>query len=262
MSFLAGKRILLTRTVEQNLLTDSLVRDYAATPVHFSCVNLEILSQNIHSALKKLQGVTTEYTDIIFSSRNGVLAVASCDDNLAYTLQHFRIVAVGKKTAQALKKLNINTAFIPTDASQQGLIQVYQTQTPPQQVFFFRAEEGSDALADYFDTLNIKTQLVSAYRTTCNTEDASPMVQELRHQRIDAVLLGSAKTALFYCQRIANLELANQPIIAVISKQVAEAADKLGLNVQVIAEEPSFKAMLDGLNQHFTELTERNPHVF
>lgn len=251
MTHLKGKRILLTRTKEQNKNTAQLVKSMGAIPVCLPCIHIDYLSTNIRQALKKLHANNASNTDIIFSSSNGVKAVASCVHSFKEGLQGFRIVAVGHKTAQALTEYDCTPAFIPSESSQQGLIAAYQQQTLPQHVYFFRAEEGSDDLLLALEQQGVDTHLIPSYRASCPKGYVSTIVTQLNNKDIDAVLLGSAKAAAFYVQRIANLNIANTPTIAVMSPQVEKAADKLGLKVQIIANKPSFSAMLQGLDDYF-----------
>lgn len=251
MSHLKGKHILLTRTAEQNKNTAQVVEKTGAIPVLFPCIHITYLSENIQQTLAEIQTEEPVNTDIIFSSSNGVKAVASCVHSLKKSLQGFRIVAVGHKTAQALAEHDCTPAFIPKEASQKGLIAAYQRQNMPQKAYFFRAEEGSDDLLLALKQQGVDTHLIPSYRASCPNDDVSPIISQLKNKAIDAVLLGSAKTAAFYVQRIANLNLANAPVIAVMSPQVEKAADKLGLKVQIIANKPSFSAMLQGLDDYF-----------
>jgi len=251
MKHLQNKRILLTRTSEQNKNTAQQLKSIGAIPVYFPCIQIDYLNENIQQALTRLHTEKARNTDIIFSSSNGVKALASCVDDLKKSLHGFRIVAVGHKTAQTLSEHGCTPAFIPEEASQKGLIAAYQQQSLPQQAYFFRAEEGSDDLLHALEQQGVNTHLIPSYRASCPNDDASPMITQLQNNAIDAVLLGSAKTAAFYVQRIANLDLANTPVIAVMSPQVEKAADKLGLKVQIIANKPSFRAMLQGLDDYF-----------
>jgi uroporphyrinogen III methyltransferase/synthase len=259
MQYLKHKNIMLTRTAEQNEASLSLLESYAAKPVLFPCLNIEYLKQNIQEVWEVLRKNASENTDIIFSSRNGVAAVAACLPDFAHALSGFRLVAVGDKTASSLLELGCTVSMIPSIPSQKGLIAMYQQQKLPQKAFFFRALEGSDDLQAYLTSNQVATQLIPCYKTSCNTEPTPEVIQQLKLGQIDAVLLGSARTAACYVQRIKDINLANRPAIAVMSQQVAKAADKLGLDVQVIAKEPSFKNMLQGLNQYFAE--QGNKHV-
>lgn len=251
MNHLQDKRILLTRTSEQNKNTAKQLKSMGAIPVYFPCIQIDYLNNNIQQALTRLYTEKARNADIIFSSSNGVKAVVSCVDNLKKSLHGFRIVAVGNKTAQTLNEHDCTPAFIPEEASQKGLIATYQQQSLPQHAYFFRAEEGSDDLLQALERQGVNTHLIPSYRANCPNDDATPIITQLKNKDIDAVLLGSAKTAAFYVQRIANVSLANTPVIAVMSPQVEKAADKLGLKVQIIANKPSFSAMLQGLDNYF-----------
>ncbi len=246
MSALQGKHVLLTRTEAQNQALVPLVRDYGAIPVSFPCLRITYCEENIQQAMRHIKPNLN--TDIVFSSRNGVLAWAAASMDSIDTLKACRMVAVGQKTANALHELGLKAEIIPELSSQQGLIQAYRQASLPKQVYFFRAEQGSDDLLNFLQTQGVKTQLIHAYQSTCNTATLKP---ELAKQ-VDAVLLGSAKTAACFAQNIKHTPLRESVIIATMSQQVTKAADKLGLKVQITATEPSFKAMLDGLNNHFT----------
>ena len=253
MKHLHGKHILLTRTPEQNKETAKLVTSLGAIPESLPCTSIISLPQPIQQAWAGLQEFP-ENTDVIFSSRNGVQAVAEHVNDFQQLLSRFRVIAVGEKTAQALKNYGIHAGWMPNQASQQGLITDYPKYGLPKHAVFFRAETGSDALLDFLIDQGVQTTLVTAYKAILNPEENTTMIQQLQKGEIDAVLLGSARTAEFYLQKTGDLKLANHPAIAVMSPQVEKAADKLGLNVQVIAKQPSFKAMLESLNDYFATM--------
>jgi len=260
VNFLQGKRILLTRTEAQNQQTATLVQKHGAIPVFFPCLAIHFLHGNMRVALHDLQSARNQGSDIIFSSRNGVLAMLDCVQDLKSSLQGFRLVAVGQKTADLLRQHGCVVDMIPQQASQQGLIDTYMMQTLPQQVFFFRAEQGNDDLMRFFAKNSIKAQLIPSYRSIC-VENNPEILDKLQQQPMAAVLLGSAKTAMFFAEKTRNIHwlsaevaAADAPVIAVMSQQVAVAAGNVGLKVQVIANKPSFEAMLDGLNTYFSNI--------
>ncbi len=251
LKHIQGKRILLTRTAEQNQHTATLVAAFGATPVLLACTKISPLTQHIQQAWQALKQTNPQTTHIIFSSQNGVNAVAKTRPDFLDTLSAYTVVSVGEKTSQALLKHQISPAWEAQQASQTGLIQGYDIQDFPKTAFFFRAETGSDDLLHFLNTHNVQTHLIPAYRASLDNTSAAPIIHQLRANRIDAVLLGSARIAKFYTQKIDNIGLANHPVIAVMSQQVRKAADKLGLSVQVIAETPSFESMLKGLDDYF-----------
>ncbi|MDQ7004472.1 MAG: uroporphyrinogen-III synthase [Ghiorsea sp.] len=253
MNHLQDKHILLTRTEAQNKTTAKLVSKVGAMPVLFPCASIQILTENIQHAWQILSQLPTKNTDIIFSSRNGVEAVAQTVPKLAETLAKYRVIAVGEKTAQSLQERDIQPNWQPQIASQQGLIQDYPSHELPKYILFFRAKAGSDDLLNFLEQHGVHTKLCLAYDTLIQTEAQPQVLQQLKQGHIDAVLLGSARTAEFYAKKIQSTPNKARPVVAVMSQQVRKAADKLGLNVQVVASEPSFHAMLQGLNDYFEQ---------
>jgi len=252
MNHLLGKNILLTRTAEQNHATATLVAALGATPFSLACSHIQPLPNNIQTAWEQLNESNPQTTDVIFSSANGVGIVANTAPDFTNTLAAYTVVSVGNKTNQALEQYNVSPAWTAEQSSQKGLIQGYKTRVLPQTAFFFRAETGADCLLNHLEKQGVKTHLIPTYRAEMDNTDATAIIQQLKDNTIDAVLLGSARTAAFYVQKIGNVELANHPTVVVMSQQVRKAADKLGLSVQVIAETPSFESMLKGLDNYFT----------
>ena len=247
---LAGKRILITRAVEQIAETTALIEKKRAITIAFPCLEHEVLLDNIQQGLERIKDVS----DIVFTSVNGIRAVFKNSPNaIAASFQNKRIAVVGKKTADALKKHHLQADIIPKIASQHGLIKAYQEQGIPQSLVFFRAEDGSNVLLKYLQNQGVETQLITAYRSVCPTGNNTKVLSLLVDNTIDATLLGSSKTAAHYLQRIANLELANRPVLVAISQQVADAADKLGLKVQLIAKHANFPSMLESLAEYFSQ---------
>lgn len=247
---LAGKRILITRAAQQVAETTALIKKNAAIAVPFPCLEYRFLKTSTLQGLSHVK----HYSDVVFTSVNGVRAVfENSPTSTADIFQDKRIAVVGEKTAGALRKYNVQADIIPKTASQEGLIKAYQEQGLPQKLLFFRAENGSDVLLEHLQSHGIKTHLITAYQSICPDEDNTEVLAMLEENTIDATLLGSSKTAEHYLQRIGNIELANRPTLVAISQQVADAADKLGLKVQLIATDANFPSMLESLAEYFSQ---------
>jgi len=242
---LAGKRILLTRAKAHLPALDRAVQAHGGIAIHLPCLDIEYSPENINT----IKAGHSHFSDIAFTSATGVHAVAECI-SLPHICQHKRVAAVGKKTADALQQYGVHVDITPQCASQDGLIAAYRAHGLPRSLLFFRAEQGRDALVDTLQSQNICVSMVMAYRTVCPQDDASDIIASMQANAIDAVLLGSAKTAAFYIQRIGSVTLANQPIIVVISESLAIAVRKMGLSVQVVAKHASFEAMLNDLAEY------------
>jgi len=248
---LRDKQVLVTRAEKYYPALSRLVASYGASAVSLPCLAIESMPQSVADGMRGLE----DCTDVLFTSVSGVQAVASLlaadGVRLDDVLQNRRIAAVGKKTAAALSGMGIDVDIVPATASQDGLIDAYAAKGLPKQLLFFRAEQGREDLVQLMRQHGVPVTVVSAYRTVCPAGDASAVIAKLQAGDIDAVLLGSARTASHYLQRVGSLELANRPVIVAISEKMAAATRALGLSVQVVAKEASFEAMLDALAEYY-----------
>ena len=248
MNPLAGKRILVTRASGQSDAVTGLIAQRGAMALCLPCLAVQCLPENIR---KGLAGLPADAA-ILLSSANGVsCSMQAMGADFTPLFHRHPVIAVGEHTAAALAEHGIQAAWTASEASQEGLIQGFAEHGLPGAVCFLRAEEGRDVLQQALRAQGSAVRLVHAYRTICPADDASGTVQALEHGGIDAVLLGSSRTAAHYVQRIGNVQLANRPAVVVISPQVAAAASNAGLSVQAVAKEASFAAMLDALADYF-----------
>ncbi len=255
---LVGRNILVTRTSDQAESTAVEISNRGGNPLLLPCLEMVCLKKNIMASIPMLEEVGRE---VLFTSRNGVACVAAeLGDMFTRLLSPHRVTAVGEKTAATLAQLGVHAAMQPESASQIGLIEAYRRRGAPEQILFYRAEEGSDLLAGALTASGCNVTTIHAYRMQCPDSDASAIIRKIEQGEVDGVLLGSTKTVRNYLQRIGSLEAANIPAIAVISQQVAKAAAEAGLSVQVVAKTASFDAMLDALADYFNDSGAEN-HV-
>jgi len=246
---LAGKRILVTRAAEQFEAVAGLIEQRGGVPLPFPCLAVQCLPDNIRTALRDLPPDAA----ILLSSANGVHCAAQAlgGDFIPLFSRH-QVIVVGPHTADALAGLGIQAAWTADEASQDGLIQGFAEHGLPASVCFLRAEEGRDVLQDALQQQGVEVRLVHAYRTVCPDDNPIAVLCAMQQGEVDAVLLGSSRTVRHYVQRIGDAALADKPAVAVISQQVAAAAQHAGLSVQAVAKEASFTAMLDALEEFFT----------
>jgi len=245
MRDLADKRILITRAVKQIQSVAKCIRQRGGLPIAFPCLEVICLVEPVQASVRWL---ATNGVQAAFTSSNGVSCVAhALGDAFVSTFHSVPVIAIGQRTADTLKAAGIEAAWIPQHASQEGLLGTWQQRGLPEHLVFFRAKQGRDMLPAAMKQAGVNVHLVPAYHTVCPDDDASPVIQALHDHAIDAVLIGSARTANHYVRRIGDVQLANRPAIAVISPQVADAARILDLDVQIIAKEASFASLLDAL---------------
>jgi len=249
MSGLTGKRILITRASGQVEDIAKRIRQCGGMPVAFPCLAVRCCPESIRQSVRLLEG---DGVHALFTSTNGVHCVArALRDTFVSIFESVPVVTIGHHTAKALSDMGVQAAWIPRKASQKGLMDAYRQRGLPARLVFFRAEQGRDILPEALKTAGVDVRLIPAYRTICPDDDATAVIKALKDGGVDAVLLGSSRTAQHYVRRIGNTRLANRPAIAVISGQVANTVRTMNLDVQVVAKEASFASMLDGLEVWF-----------
>lgn len=244
---LHGRTILITRAAHQYESIATLVRSHGGQPISLPCLEVQALPPVIIQSLPNLKKVS----DVLFTSTNAVRIlneVLLSDQHLPtlnQVLEERRIASVGKKTTEFLKSLNIQADITASTESQLGLIEAYRKHGLPKSLIFYRAEEGSDRVINELQSQGVNVRLIKSYRSICPQNGCGDVRRSIEQGKVDVVLLASSRTAKHYVQRIANIDVANIPRIIVISQQVANAASKLGLQVDAIARETSFNSMLE-----------------
>ncbi len=245
MGELTGKHILITRAATQTAAVANEIRHRGGIPLCLPCLAVQCLPHHVRKGFGLLKGRDVQ---ALFTSANGVhCAAEAMGDVFTSALRDIPVIAIGRRTASALRGHGVTPAWVPGQASQEGLLAGWRSHGLPRRLVFFRAEEGRDFLPDALAAAAVDVRLVPAYRTVCPHDDADDIIRALKEGNIDAVLLGSARTARHYVQRIGDARLAGRPAVVVISRQVATAAVSMNLDVQVVAKEASFVSMLDGL---------------
>ena len=245
---LQGKRIVITRAAHQCAATAAIIQQRGAQAVLFPCLKMQVNTAALHAALEQ----AASFSDLLITSVNTVEALrqltrSETDADIAVLWRGKRVACVGETTARALAELGIQADIVPdrSQSSQQGVISCYMAKGWPQSLLFLRAESGSEALVNACRQRQLPVHMVAAYRMVCPDDDASAMRRQLAAGQIDAVLLGSSRTALHYLQRIGDATLASQSCLVAISPQVAAAISKSGMRAGCVAATPSFGAMLD-----------------
>jgi len=249
---LAGRTILVTRAVHQAQPTlDGVVRR-GGEALLLPCLEIVHHATAVDDALQALSHDAD--AAVLITSMNGINALLehSTVECVRQLLDgHRQVVAVGSRTAQALRQLGVGGVVVPEPFSQQGVAAWWHRYGWPETLIFVRAAEGSDDLLPQLQAHGCVTAMFACYRSQVPSLAApEAVVRPLQQGEVDAVLLGSSATARGLVARV-GADLAARPIAVAISQRVADEAVKLGLRVQVVATEASFDAMLDQLGDYF-----------
>lgn len=182
------------------------------------------------------------YDWVVLTSANAVRALG---DRLL-RLGNARVAAVGPATAEAVRALGAEPAFVPNtfagDAIPDGLGVL-----GGRRVLLPQADIADPGLADRLRGRGAVVDAIVAYRTIAAVPDADG-IAALR--AADAVLLASGSAA----RSLAALDLALGDVLVVcIGPKTAAVAREVGLEVGLVADEATSQGMIRALVAHYGE---------
>ena len=195
-------------------------------------------------ALAAAMARTPEYAWVVFTSAVAVdRALSAIGDPGA--LEGVRLAVVGPATARALEERQLCAEVVAEPATAEGLV---SSMPPPsaaaERVLYPRALEVRPELADGLRAQGFAVEEVVAYRTQPSTGALDAQLLE-RARTADAVTFTSPSTVHAYLQAAGSGAL--PPVVACIGPVTAEAAERAGLHVDVVAEEHSAEGLVRAL---------------
>jgi uroporphyrinogen III methyltransferase / synthase len=189
-----------------------------------------------------------EYAWVVFTSRNGVDAffdILRAGGKDARAFGDAKIAAIGPKTAAALTAHGIRVDFIPHAYVNEAVAEGLATRTAPgDRLLVFRAQEARDVLQDTLRADGRIIDAVAAYKTRYVHD---PDLRA-KAERADIVTFTSASTVHGFVHNIADaVTLLESKTVAAIGPITAAAAHKLGIGIDVVAEEFTVEGLLQAL---------------
>lgn len=249
---LFGKRVLITRPAHQAESFAQSLYSRGVEPILASTISIgppdDIYSA--HHAIDEL----SRYGWVVFTSQNGVDAfferLASLDTDARY-LGKIRVAAIGSKTAERLQKYGIRPDLVPNAfISEEVGRALIETTVDGERILIYRAQEARDVLPQMLQDAGREPTVVAAYKTSFETD---PEFGE-KVARADVLTFTSASTVAGFVGMLGSdanaVDAARGKIIACIGPITAEAAEEIGLRVDVIADVYTTDGLLDALQAH------------
>jgi uroporphyrinogen III methyltransferase / synthase len=178
---------------------------------------------------------------IVFTSANAVRTVASVAPQL-----RARIAAIGPATADAVRALGIEPAFVPGRFAAREIADGLEPLVGAR-LLLPQSEIAERSFADGLRARGATVDVVDAYRTV-GVEPASADL--VRLGRADAILLASGSAARSLAAAAISSE---RTLVVCIGPSTADAARAAGLEVDLVAEDATGEGMIRALVSHFGE---------
>jgi len=247
MSSLAGRNVLVTRTIEQNASLIDLFKSRGAVPV--ACPTIATEPAEDGSAVIRSLADGPGYDWIVFTSTNGVrffFDVAESVDIHAPDGGPVKLAAIGPATAAALQARGRTVDLMPMLHVAEALVEAIG-EVDGRRILIPTADIAGDTLADGLEAAGAVVEVITVYRTVSakRPENLSGMLSAA-----DAVTFTSSSTALNF---VGMLEGQAMPdlIVACIGSKTAETVLGLGLPVHAVAEVSTAEGLVNALEAYF-----------
>lgn len=239
---LAGWRVLVPRGGEWGNTVAASLRKQGALPVVAPMINFAS-SQNAEQLAEffsRLEGGEYEWLIVTSSTTVDVLV----GHNVRVPTQT-RIAAIGEMTVPALTLAGYRIDFTPeSDNSSRGLVKEWAVAPPSGRVLVPQSEGADESLATGLKSLSVLAEFVTAYRTV-GVPVPRAVADDVASGAIGGILITSGSVARQIQEQLAPLP-ANTVIVA-IGPRTAFEARAAGIAVNVIAEERTVEALVEGL---------------
>ena len=170
---------------------------------------------------------------------------------------HARVGAVGSATASLLRARGIEVDAVPDEFTADDLIAMLGSPQGDARVLLPRVEDAPRQAVHVLESRGWSVEEVAVYRNLPAPMD-TPEAAEVRRGRFDAVTFASGSAAHNFAAGIGEPgELGLSPgdppgrVVACIGPRTAEAAERAGLRVDLVAEEHTARGLAAALQAHY-----------
>ncbi|MEM8718826.1 MAG: uroporphyrinogen-III C-methyltransferase [Cyanobacteria bacterium P01_G01_bin.39] len=256
---LVDKTILVTRAVEQSSKFTALLQQQGATVVEMPA--LEITPPSSWAGLDQAIAKIAQFQWLILTSANGVEYFWQHLTTLGYdarALGAVKIAVVGRKTAAALQKKQLNPDYIPPNYVADSLVANFPEDLSGQKILFPRVETGGRAiLVEELTSQGASVVEVAAYQSQCPQEIDPAAWATLEQRQIDFVTFASSKTVKNFYQLLQQQtsqkeieSILNDVCIASIGPQTSKTCRELIGRIDLEAAEYTLEGLTTAIINH------------
>ena len=234
--------IVVTRPADQAGGIIATIEELGGNPIPWPALKIEPINTSDQTRQHIIDLKT--YDHLIFISVNavnyGLVAIARHHIDLSLLLKNINVFAVGKTTAKALKKSDVESVHVPETASSKGLLDMSifnQGDLSGKRCLIFRGKGGNETLAEGLSQRGALTvDYAEVYQR--HAADSDPIILESHWQqkKLDIIIVTSIAGLdnIFAILGTNNQsQLCSTPLLTV-SDRVAEYAKHKGFNQQVL----------------------------
>jgi len=268
---LKGRVVAITRPIGQAEEAGELIRAKGGVPYYIPAIEIKGLSspESIKKFITELTDGSVDY--VVLMSTNGVKYLFLAADDVKHTqllrggLEKTCVIAVGPKTAEALKAYNIRVDMIPQKYSGEGLLEALKdVDLEGKTIRIPRTSNAAPTLTNQLRARGADVEEIYVYESALPVDEElkTKFYEDLTESRIDALLFGSglsAKNIFKMLTEKAPLDQLRRILkekrvtVVAIGPTTAQALQELDVKVDVVPEDYLFDKALDALAAYWSK---------
>ncbi len=255
LPLLTGRRILITRAIEQAEELSILLKDYEAEVIAFPTI--EIVPPKDWQSLDKAIEKINSYDWVIFTSVNGVKFFIQRLREKRFTiavLAKKKICAIGPRTQKELEKMGLPIHFRPSEYRAEGIAEGLKALgIQGKKILLPRAREARRILPEALREAGAQVDDVEVYQTVKPAQGKASLAAILK-KGIDVVVFTSSSTVRNFIELLPEKTALNGVKVAIISPVTAETAKKYKLDPTIMPAEYTIPSLVQAIVEHFRQL--------
>jgi len=253
---LFGKRILITRSLDQAADFAARLRELGAEPL--LCPTIAIAPLHDYAELDAAIADLADTDYLILTSVNAVDAffarLADCGKD-ARALAGVTLVTVGPKTAAALAQFGLCPDLMPTDYRAEGVVALLRDKVAGKKILYPKAALARDLIVLELTAAGANLCAPAAYGSAPPAGAASALHTALA-DGVDLLTFTASSTVRNFIDllRTDDLPLATAIPVASIGPLTSETARQAGLDVAIEPEESTIEAMIEAMIAFFSKM--------
>jgi len=261
---LAGKRVIVTRALEQSQSLVDALRDAGANPVLLPLVAFAPPDNpaELDACLKN----STRFDWVFFTSQNALRGVqqrcASLNLALPQVFPGVKIAVVGPTTAEAVSAAGLQVNFISRIHNGVALAEELSAEAQKKRVFLPRSDRANPDLIEVLNLRGWQVTSVVAYKTVAPNSDSPETQESLLRGEADAILFFSP-SAVHHLRHLLGvsrfLDLSHQSVFVAIGPVSENALKAEGVGRILLAADTTVAAAVATLADYFAKAGNQQP---
>lgn len=256
---LEGKKIVITRPVEQSQEFAAHLAEFGAEPVKFPVISVAPPDRwnAADDAIQKLKS----YGWVIFTSVNGVHSfigrLAELKRDIKEAMTGVKICTVGLKTADAVEQYGLRVDFVPDEFRAEAIAEGFKKLgAMGEKILIPRAQAGREILPEELKRMGMEADVVPVYKVIRPDVDASWLKTRLQNKEIDVITFTSGSCVRNFIEFLGAEEykiLLKGVKIACISPVTADSAKKYSIEADIVPERYTVEDLAQAIAKYYAK---------